>query len=127
MQVLSLAEKRCVPCRGDTPPLNPEEIAQYHPHVPQWTVEENRKIRRTYRLKDFVTALGLLDKIGALAEEEGHHPDLYLAWGKVEVVLWTHKIGGLSENDFILAAKIDALAKTTPGLKETKAAAGSRS
>lgn len=117
MQVLALTEKTCTPCRGDTPPLTPKEAARYHPHVPQWAVEEHKKLRRTFGFKDFVTALGFVDRIGAVAEQEGHHPDLYLAWGKVEVLLWTHKIKGLSENDFILAAKIDALAKTAPGLK----------
>ncbi|MBI2885995.1 MAG: 4a-hydroxytetrahydrobiopterin dehydratase [Chloroflexi bacterium] len=117
MTTADLAQRRCVPCRSGTPPLTPEEIAGLTPQVPHWTVEEHRRLRRTYRLKDFATALALVDQIGAVAEAEDHHPDLSLAWGKVEVLLWTHKIGGLSENDFILAAKIDALAASAPGLK----------
>lgn len=115
--MVSLAERACVPCRGDTPPMGPAEIAQYHPHVPEWKVEEGKRLRRTFRFKDFATALNFVNRVGATAEQEGHHPDLYLAWGKVEAILWTHKIGGLSESDFIFAAKTDALAQTAPGLK----------
>jgi 4a-hydroxytetrahydrobiopterin dehydratase len=78
-----------------------------------WTVEKQYHLSRTFNLPDFAQALALVNKIGALAEEEGHHPDLYLSWGVVRVELWTHKINGLTESDFILAAKIDQL--TRPG------------
>lgn len=117
MATVALTQKRCTVCRSDTPTLRREEIARLQPQVPLWTVEEDKKIRRTYRFRDFATALDFVNKVGALAEEEGHHPDLYLAWGKAEVVLWTHKINGLTENDFIMAAKADQLARTAPGIK----------
>jgi len=112
-----LTQRSCVACRSDTPTLTLEEITRLQPQIPQWVVEENRRLRHTFRFQDFVTALAFVNQIGALAEEEGHHPDLYLAWGKVGVVLWTHKIGGLSDNDFIMAAKTDVLAQAAPGRK----------
>ena len=97
--------------------MGPEEIAHYLPHVSGWSIEGNKRLRRTYRFKDFATALDFVSRVGAVAEEQDHHPDLYLAWGKVEAILWTHTIDGLTENDFILAAKTDALAKDAPGLR----------
>ncbi|MGD8375870.1 MAG: 4a-hydroxytetrahydrobiopterin dehydratase [Acidobacteriota bacterium] len=105
-----LADRKCVPCRGGVPPLEPEEVARLHRSVPDWEVVENHHLRRTFATADFVTALRLVNRIGELAEEEWHHPDLHLAWGKVGVEIWTHKIDGLTESDFILAAKIDRIA-----------------
>ncbi len=102
-----LAQKRCVPCRGGIPPLTVEEVRPLAEQVRDWEVVENHHIQRTFESKDFKTALHFLNQVGEIAEKEGHHPDLYLAWGKVEVKIWTHKINGLNESDFILAAKID--------------------
>lgn len=113
----SLAARTCVPCRGGTPPMRSDEIAPLRPFVPQWEVAQEKKLCRTFRFKDFVTALDFVNRIGALAEEQGHHPDLCFGWGKVEVTLLTHKIQGLTESDFIFAAKIDLLAETALGLK----------
>lgn len=105
-----LANKKCVACEGGVPPLTREEIGKYLPQVPEWTVSlDGKSIGREWKCRDFKTALEFTNKIGAIAEEEGHHPDVLLGWGKVCVTLTTHAIGGLSENDFILAAKIDAL------------------
>lgn len=102
-----LAEKRCVPCRGGVPPLTPEEIRPLLAELEDWEVVENHHLKRRFTFKDFQSALDFVNKIGQIAEREDHHPDILLAWGKVEVTLWTHKIDGLSESDFILAAKID--------------------
>ena len=104
---MELAEKRCVPCRGGVPPLKGEDIQKLQPQVPNWRVVDEHHLERTYRFADFVTALAFVNRVGALAEQEGHHPDLYLSWGKVDIRIWTHKINGLTESDFILAAKID--------------------
>ena len=104
-----LAQKDCVPCRGGTPPLTAEQIEPYRPEVPDWEVVENHHIRRTFTFDDFAQALDFTQRIGQLAEEQGHHPDIHLSYGKVAVELCTHKIDGLSEADFVLAAKIDQL------------------
>jgi len=102
-----LADKKCVPCRGGTPPLKDMELEALHKSVPRWTVENEHHLKREYKFPDFVKALEFVNKVGAVAEEQGHHPDILLAWGKAEVTLWTHKIDGLTESDFIMAAKID--------------------
>jgi 4a-hydroxytetrahydrobiopterin dehydratase len=107
---MELAEKRCVPCRGGVPPLKPEEIANLQRQVAGWQVVDNHHLSKSYAFPDFVTALAFVNRAGAVAEQEGHHPDLYLSWGKVEIRIWTHKINGLTESDFILAAKIDRVA-----------------
>ncbi len=104
-----LAEKKCVPCRGGVPPLEGEELAGFASETPQWTVVDGRRIEREVTFPDFRQALDFTNKVGELAEQEGHHPDIYLAWGKVGIRIWTHKINGLTESDFILAAKIDLL------------------
>jgi 4a-hydroxytetrahydrobiopterin dehydratase len=106
----SLADKECIPCRGGVPALGPNAIGPLAEQVPAWEVVEHRKIRRTFSFPDFASGLELVNRIGALAEEQGHHPDLILAWGRVVVEIWTHKVDGLSESDFILAAKIDRIA-----------------
>ena len=80
-----------------------------------WEVVDGKRLMRSFAFQDFRTALGFVDRIGALAEEEGHHPDLHLGYGEVRVELWTHTIGGLTESDFVLAAKIEQLAKAAPG------------
>jgi 4a-hydroxytetrahydrobiopterin dehydratase len=102
-----LAEKQCVPCRGGIPPLTAEEISPLIAQISDWEVVENHHIQKTFKSENFRSALDFVNRAGEIAEEQGHHPDLYLAWGKVEVKIWTHKINGLSESDFILAAKID--------------------
>ena len=104
-----LAQKTCVPCRGGTPPLTAEEIKPLADQVPGWEVVENHHLEKSYRFEDFKSALEFVNRVGELAEEQDHHPDLYLAWGKVDITTWTHKIDGLSESDFILAAKIDCV------------------
>jgi 4a-hydroxytetrahydrobiopterin dehydratase len=106
---MSLAEKHCVPCRGGVPPLHGEELEKMKAQLPDWQVVDGHHLTRSYTFPDFKTALDFVNRAGAIAEEEGHHPDLYLAWGKVDVKTWTHKIDGLTESDFILAAKIEKL------------------
>ncbi len=105
----SLASKRCLPCEGGTPPLSAAQAKTLLAELQDWKIE-NGKISRTIVFKNFKEALALVNKIGELAEKEGHHPDIFLfSWNKVTVTLWTHAIKGLSENDFILAAKIDKI------------------
>lgn len=104
-----LADKKCVPCRGGVPPLKGKELEALHKSVPQWNVANEHHLTRAFKFSDFATALAFVNRVGALAEEQGHHPDILLAWGKVEITLWTHKIDGLTESDFIMAAKIDRL------------------
>jgi len=104
-----LAQLTCVPCRGGVPPLTAEEIRPLQKQVPQWNVVNNHHIERQFSFPDFRTALDFVNRVGNLAEEQGHHPDILLVWGKVGITIWTHKIDGLTESDFILAAKIDRL------------------
>jgi 4a-hydroxytetrahydrobiopterin dehydratase len=105
----SLASKTCVPCRGGVPPLKGKELESLHQQVPQWKVVNEHHVNRAFTFPDFKQALDFVNRVGALAEAQGHHPDILLAWGKAEITLWTHKIDGLTESDFIMAAKIDAL------------------
>jgi 4a-hydroxytetrahydrobiopterin dehydratase len=104
-----LASKACVPCRGGVPPLKGEQLKGYRSQVPAWQVVNDHHLERTFKFPDFKTALAFANQVGNLAEEQGHHPDILLAWGKVAVTIWTHKIDGLTESDFILAAKVDRL------------------
>jgi 4a-hydroxytetrahydrobiopterin dehydratase len=104
-----LANKTCVPCRGGVPPLAGEELANLSREVPKWKVVDNHHITRNFEFPDFAKALAFVNKVGAIAEEQGHHPDIFLTWGKADITSWTHKINGLTESDFILAAKIDRL------------------
>jgi len=98
---------------GGVPPLSEAEIAPLLDQLQSgWEVLGGERLKRDYRFPDFATALRFTNEIGALAEAEGHHPDILLAWGRVEVTLWTHKVGGLTESDFILAAKIDEIDKS---------------
>lgn len=106
---MSLAEKHCVPCRGGVPPLKGEFLEALKAQTPGWQVVDEHHLTKSFTFPDFRAALDFVNRIGAVAEAEGHHPDLYLAWGRVEVKTWTHKIDGLTESDFILAAKIDEL------------------
>ena len=105
-----LLSKKCIPCEGGTPPLSSEEVQRYLGEVSGWTAnKEFTKISKEFIQKDFVEAMMFANRIAILAESEGHHPDLLISYGKVVVELSTHAVGGLSENDFILAAKIDTL------------------
>ena len=107
-----LAQATCVPCRGGVPTLTDAEIAALLPQVPGWRVAEVGgvpRIQREFTFKDFRTAMDFAVRVGELAEREQHHPDIHLSWGKVMVETWTHKIQGLHENDFILAAKVDTI------------------
>ncbi|MDQ4127195.1 MAG: 4a-hydroxytetrahydrobiopterin dehydratase [Actinomycetota bacterium] len=107
-----LSEIKCTACRGDEPPLTDVEIGELRPQIPDWRVEERegvKRLERAFRFADFAQALAFTDKVGERAEEEGHHPALLTEWGKVTVTWWTHKIGGLHRNDFIMAAKTDEL------------------
>ncbi len=103
-----LASKECVPCRGGTPPLSSDKVDDLLDELDEWTVEQEFHLTRTYKLPDFAKALAFVNRIGEIAEQQNHHPDIYLAWGKVRVEVWTHKIKGLTESDFIFAAKVDA-------------------
>jgi 4a-hydroxytetrahydrobiopterin dehydratase len=107
--VSSLAAKHCVPCRGGTPPLKGAELEKFRRELPDWRVVEEHHLEKSFTFPDFKSALDFVNRIGAVAEEEGHHPDLALGWGYVRVTSYTHKIAGLSESDFILAAKVDQL------------------
>lgn len=102
-----LAQKRIVPFPKGTPPLKGERLQEFAAKLPGWTMVDEHYLQREFRLPDFKSALQLTNTIGELADAENHHPDLLLSWGKVVVTLWTHSVGGLSENDFVLAAKID--------------------
>jgi 4a-hydroxytetrahydrobiopterin dehydratase len=104
-----LANKTCVPCKGGTPPLKDEELAELQRQVPDWEGVQEHHLRRRFRFKNFLEALRFVNRVGELAEEQGHHPDVSFGWGYAEITVWTHKIDGLTESDFILAAKIDAL------------------
>jgi 4a-hydroxytetrahydrobiopterin dehydratase len=104
-----LSEKTCIPCKGGVPPLTAAEIRPLAPQVPDWKVVNNHHLERQLTFPDFKTALRFVNQVGELAENQGHHPDITLAWGKVGITIWTHKIDGLTESDFILAAKIDRL------------------
>lgn len=106
---MSLADKHCVPCRGGVPPLRDAELDRLVQQVPGWEAVQGHHLVKSFAFPDFRSALEFVNRAGAVAEEEGHHPDLYLSWGRVEVRIWTHKIDGLTESDFILAAKIDQL------------------
>ena len=106
-----LASKTCVPCRGGVPPLQGEELTKLAAQLSGWNVVNEHHLERTFKFPDFRTALSFTNRVGELAEEQGHHPDIYLSWGKVAITTWTHKIDGLTESDFILAAKIDQFFK----------------
>jgi 4a-hydroxytetrahydrobiopterin dehydratase len=105
----SLANKTWVPCRGHVPALKGRDLESLHREVSQWKVVTEHHITRTFTFSDFRKALDFVNRVGEVAERQGHHPDILLAWGKAEVTLWTHKIDGLTESDFIMAAKIDGL------------------
>ena len=102
-----LSDKKCVPCEKGTPPLKGDDIQRLLHTLNGWTIVQQHHLEKEFTFRNFREALDFTNKVGAIAEQEGHHPDIFLAYGKVKIQLWTHKIGGLSENDFILAAKCD--------------------
>ena len=105
----NLASRDCVPCRGGVPPLGDAERQTLLKELNGWEVIKEHHLRKIFEFKNFREALELVNRVGELAEEQGHHPDINFGWGRAEISIWTHKIDGLTESDFILAAKIDAL------------------
>ena len=109
-QNCELSKRSCIPCRGGVPPLSGKELSALHEQLGyEWKIINEHHLEKEYLFPDFKKALAFTNKVGELAEQEGHHPDIYLAYGKVKIYLWTHKIDGLTESDFILAAKCDEL------------------
>src|ERR1700760_1916407 len=104
---MSLADQTCIPCKGGVPALRGEALHQLEAQLPGWDVIEEHHLHKIFRFPDFRKALDFVNRAGTIAEEQAHHPDIALAWGKVEIVIFTHKIKGLTESDFVLAAKID--------------------
>ena len=108
----ALTKEKCTACRRDSPRVTEAEMLELKPQIPEWTLLEREgieRLERVYRFANFAEALGFTNRVGALAEEESHHPAILTEWGRVTVTLWTHKIRGLHRNDFILAAKVDSL------------------
>src|SRR5262245_38141521 len=114
---MALIDRNCVPCHGGVPALGEGEVKQLRAELdPAWEVTHGgTRLRREIRFPDFKTALTVADRIGAMADEQGHHPDLHVAWGRLVVEVWTHAISGLTESDFVFAAKCDRLLEPLPG------------
>ena len=104
-----LATRECIPCRGGVPPLKGDEVEKLSAQVEGWSVLNEHHLNKVYKFRDFRESLAFVNRVGELAEQQGHHPDICFGWGRVEISIWTHKIDGLTESDFILAAKIDRL------------------
>jgi 4a-hydroxytetrahydrobiopterin dehydratase len=108
----TLAKKDCAPCKAGTAPLKGAALSALTKQLgPEWIVKNEHHLERQYKFKDFVQALEFTNRVGALAESQNHHPDIYLAWGKVGITLWTHSIDGLAEGDVVMAAKIETLSR----------------
>lgn len=105
----TLAEKSCIPCRKDTPPLSGAEKQSLLSELKGWGIIDDHHLEREFPFPDFASALAWVNRVGGIAEEEGHHPDIYLAWGRVRIIIWSHAINNLTLSDFVLAAKIDRL------------------
>lgn len=106
---MKLAEKNCVPCRGGVPSLPQTEVDKLLAQLDGWQCKGGKKIVKSYQFDDFLAPMKMANEIAAIAESQGHHPDLHIRWGTLKVEIWTHKIDGLTENDFVLAAKIDQI------------------
>jgi len=104
-----LAEKECIPCKGGVPPLKGEELERLARQLPGWEVVDEHHLRRSFRFRNFREALDFVNRVGELAEEQNHHPDICFGWGRAEITVFTHKIDGLTESDFVFAAKVDRL------------------
>ncbi len=104
-----LASRQCVPCRGGVPPLKGDELSKLASQLVGWDVVKEHHLSQVYKFGNFREAQTFVNRVGDLAEEQGHHPDICFGWGRAEITIWTHKIDGLTESDFILAAKIDDL------------------
>ena len=104
-----LASRECVPCRGGIPPMKGAQIEKFAKQLSEWDVVGEHHLKKSYKFSSFRETLDFITRVGELAEEQGHHPDVCFGWGKAEVTIWTHKIDGLTESDFVLAAKIDKL------------------
>ncbi len=103
-----LASKQCIPCKGNIPRLKGESLEKLHRQLDDgWAIVDEHHLEREYKFKNFRQALDFTNRVGELAEQQGHHPDIYLSWGRVKLEIWTHKINGLTESDFIFAAKVD--------------------
>jgi 4a-hydroxytetrahydrobiopterin dehydratase len=110
MEPSPLTSKTCIPCKGGIPPLKGADLISLHAQLKhEWKIVSEHHLEKEYRFTNFAEALEFTNKVGALAENEGHHPDILLSFGKVKLMIWTHKIDGLTENDFILAAKCDEI------------------
>lgn len=110
METCDLSAKECVPCKGGVPPLKGQDLKTLHGQLGNgWQVVNEHHLEKEYKFKNFREALAFTNRVGELAEQQGHHPDIYLAWGKVKLTIWTHKIDGLTESDFVFAAKADKL------------------
>ncbi|HZI85458.1 MAG TPA: 4a-hydroxytetrahydrobiopterin dehydratase [Pyrinomonadaceae bacterium] len=104
-----LANRECVPCRGGVPPLKNDEIKKFLSQISGWEAVKDHHLRKSYKFNGFAEAQAFVDRVGNLSEQQGHHPDICFGWGYAEITIWTHKIDGLTESDFVLAAKIDKL------------------
>ena len=104
-----LCDLKCTPCREGTKQLRGEALEPYRSQLPAWDAVDEHHLSRTFKFRDFRLALAFVNQVGELADEQGHHPDIFLTWGRVRIDIWTHKIDGLTESDFVLAAKIDKL------------------
>jgi 4a-hydroxytetrahydrobiopterin dehydratase len=109
-KTIRLAEKHCVPCEGGVPAFTKIQISKYLPKLSKgWEVMDSKKLRKEFKFKDFVETMGFVNQVALIAQAEDHHPDMHISYSKVLIELWTHAVDGLSENDFILAAKIERL------------------
>ena len=109
---MKLSEKKCIPCEGGMPAFDKSQITKYKSQIDKaWKVVDDKKLRRNFKFKDFVQTMGFVNQVALIAQAEDHHPDMHISYSKVAIELWTHAVNGLSENDFILAAKIDELRK----------------
>ena len=106
---MDLSNKKCVPCEVGGKPLSPPDVEIFIGGLPRWQAIDNKKIERDWKFKNFKEAMNFVDKVAEIAENEGHHPDIHIHYNKVKLELWTHEVGGLTENDFILASKIEEI------------------
>jgi 4a-hydroxytetrahydrobiopterin dehydratase len=109
--IIDLKQKHCVPCEGGLPPMTREQIEKYSKETPEWQVADDKKITRSFKFKDFAESMVFVNKVASIANEENHHPDIYIFYNLVRLELMTHAVNGLFENDFILAAKIDEIVR----------------